>query len=214
MKLKKISVVILFLLIAAQLNAQTFNEWFRQKKTQKKYLVQQIAALKIYLKYLKQGYRIVDKGLNLVGDIKDGNFHSHKTYFESLRDVNSVVANSGNISSLIFYEEMVIKHASKMRSEFIGNPFLTAEEIDYIQLVCENLMRLSRENTASAENLLTSQKLEMKDDERIARLRVLCLEAKDRFSFAREFYNGNHLMIMQRDKETGDIEKQKQLERL
>lgn len=214
MKLKEISVVILFLLVAAQLNAQTFNEWFRQKKTQKKYLVQQIAALKIYLKYLKQGYRIVDKGLNIVGDIKDRNFRSHKTYFESLRDVNSVVANSGNISSLIFYEEMVIRHASKMRSEFIGNPFLTKEEVNYIQLVCENLMRLSKENTESAENLLTSQKLEMKDDERIARLKVLCLEAKNRFSFAREFYNGNHLMIMQRDKETGGIEKQKQLERL
>lgn len=214
MKLEQIFVVILFLSTTAPLNAQTFNEWFRQKKTQKKYLVQQIAALKVYLKYLKQGYKIVDKGLNLVGEIKDRNFHSHKTYFESLRDVNSVVANSGNISSLIFYEEMVIKHASKMRSEFIGNPFLTNEEVNYIQLVCENLIRLSKENTESAENLLINQKLEMKDDERIARLRVLCLEAKERFSFAREFYNGNHLMIMQRDKETGGIEKQKQLESL
>lgn len=214
MKLEKIFVVILFLFTTAQLNAQTFNEWFRQKKTQKKYLVQQIAALKVYLKYLKQGYRIVDKGLNLVGDIKNGNFHSHKTYFESLRDVNSVVANSGNISSLLFYEEMIIKHASKMRNEFIGNPLLTPDEIAYIQLVCDNLMRLSKENTENAENLLTSKRLEMKDDERIARLRVLCVEAKERFSFAREFYNGNHLMIMQRDKETGDIEKQKQLESL
>lgn len=214
MKLKEISVVILFLLIAAQLNAQTFNEWFRQKKTQKKYLVQQIAALKTYLKYLKQGYRIVDKGLNIVGDIKDGNFHSHKTYFESLRDVNSVVANSGNISSLLFYEEMVIKHASKMRNELIGNPLLTPDEIAYIQLVCDNLMRLSKENTENAENLLTSKRLEMKDDERIERLRALCLEAKDRFVFAREFYNGNHLMIMQREKEIRGIEKQKQLESL
>jgi len=68
-----IYVTIIILLSGAQVNAQTWNEWFRQKKTQKKYLVQQIAALKVYLKYLKQGYRIVDKGLSLVGDIKDGN---------------------------------------------------------------------------------------------------------------------------------------------
>lgn len=43
--------------------AQTFDEWFRQKKTQKKYLVQQIAALKVYLGYLKEGYEIAQKGM-------------------------------------------------------------------------------------------------------------------------------------------------------
>jgi hypothetical protein len=34
--------------------AQTWSEWFSQKKTQKKYLLEQVAALKIYAGYLKK----------------------------------------------------------------------------------------------------------------------------------------------------------------
>ena len=39
-------------------HSQKWDEWFKQKKTQKKYLIQQIAALKVYLGYLKEGYDI------------------------------------------------------------------------------------------------------------------------------------------------------------
>src|SRR5690606_38045577 len=65
----------------------TFNEWFRQKKTQRKYLVKQIAALKVYLEYLKKGYEIVDKGLTTIGEIKNGTFSLDKDYFNSLKAV-------------------------------------------------------------------------------------------------------------------------------
>lgn len=209
-----IYVTIIILLSGVQTNAQTWNEWFRQKKTQKKYLVQQIAALKVYLKYLKQGYRIVDKGLNIVGDIKDGNFHSHKTYFESLRQVKSVVASSGNVSSLLYYEELILMLASKIKTDFIGNPLLTDDEAQYVQMVCENLTKLSIENIDNVNDLLTSQRLEMKDNERIERLRVLCEESKERLSFTREFYNSNHLLVTQRDEEHSNIERHETLESL
>lgn len=56
---------------------QTFHEWFRQKKTQKKYLIQQIAALKVYLGYVQKGYSIAQKGLTTVSNIKKGNFDLH-----------------------------------------------------------------------------------------------------------------------------------------
>ena len=42
--------------------AQTFAEWFQQKKTQIKYLTEQIAALEQYGNYVKQGYRIAQGG--------------------------------------------------------------------------------------------------------------------------------------------------------
>jgi len=82
---------IIMCVLAGQLSAQNWQEWFRQKKTQRKYLVQQIAALKVYLEYLKEGYAVAKKGLNLVGDIKDGNFNSHAEYFGSLKLVNPSV---------------------------------------------------------------------------------------------------------------------------
>ena len=207
-------VAAIFLLGIGQLNAQTWKEWFRQKKTQKEYLIQQIAALKVYLEYVKKGYKIVDKGLHLVGDIKDGNFHSHKHYFASLQQVNPAVASSGKVSSMLYYEEMVLKMASKMKSQFIASPLLTPEEVHYVKMVIENLVSQSNVNLDRANEVLSDQKLEMKDDERIRRLLALHEDAKDRYTFAREFSNGNHLLIMQREKEHVEIEKRKELEAL
>jgi hypothetical protein len=70
--------------------AQTpnWNEWFRQKKTQLKYLAEQIAALKVYLEYLKKGYDVAQKGLSTIELIKSGSFSLHKDYFNSLKQVS------------------------------------------------------------------------------------------------------------------------------
>src|SRR5688572_5776828 len=100
----RVMTIVMLLLMAQSAKSQTWNEWFRQKKTQKQYLVQQIAALKVYLKYLKEGYTVVKKGMQIVGDIKEGNFNSHKDYFNSLREVNVLVSGSGKVSSTLYYE--------------------------------------------------------------------------------------------------------------
>lgn len=207
-------VAAIFLLGIGQLNAQTWKEWFRQKKTQKEYLIQQIAALKVYVEYVKKGYKIVDKGLHLVGNIKDGNFHSHKQHFASLQQVNPVVAGSGKVSAIIYYEEMVLKMASTIKSQFLASRLLTSEEVHNIKMVIENLVSLSNVNLDKVNEVLSEQNLEMKDDERIRRLLVLHEEAKDRYTFAREFSNGNHLLIIQREKEHVEIKKRKALEAL
>ena len=48
----------LFAIISTGTRAQTFAEWFRQSATQKKYLLQQIAALQVYIGYVQKGYSI------------------------------------------------------------------------------------------------------------------------------------------------------------
>jgi len=49
-RMKKIFLFLLLVVSAgSNLQAQTFAEWFQQKKTQKKYLLQQIAALQVYI---------------------------------------------------------------------------------------------------------------------------------------------------------------------
>ncbi|MBK8088802.1 MAG: hypothetical protein IPK31_13170 [Chitinophagaceae bacterium] len=51
-KIILLPVIATFLFNAA--NAQTLNEWVNQKSTQKKYLLQQIAALQVYIGYAKK----------------------------------------------------------------------------------------------------------------------------------------------------------------
>ena len=51
------------------------------KKTQKKYLLQQIAALKVYISYAKKGYNIVSSGINTIRDIKKGELNLHNNFY-------------------------------------------------------------------------------------------------------------------------------------
>ncbi len=52
--MKKLLIVSIIILFTETLSAQTSAEWLSQKKTQKKYLVQQIAALDVYAGYLSK----------------------------------------------------------------------------------------------------------------------------------------------------------------
>ena len=56
--MKKLLILSTMVLCADNLSAQTVAEWFRQKATQRKYLLQQIAALHVYSGYLSKGYSI------------------------------------------------------------------------------------------------------------------------------------------------------------
>ena len=75
--MKKIIAIALLLSFAESISAQTFDEWFNQKATQRKYLIQQIAALEVYTGYVSDGYSIAKKGLNIIHDIKNGDFNLH-----------------------------------------------------------------------------------------------------------------------------------------
>jgi hypothetical protein len=195
----------LLLFVATSARSQTWNEWFRQKKTQKKYLIQQIAALKVYLKYLKEGYTIVKKGMRVVGDIKEGNFNSHKEYFGSLREVNELIGNSGKVSTTMYYETAIIELIKRIRKDAANTDQLTDDEKKQIFLVCDNMLVLSDESISNLKYLVTDGELQMKDDGRITRLVAIYDEAKDRFYFTRQYFNANRLLILQREKEKHDV---------
>lgn len=86
--------VLLFIVLALLLNranGQFLGGFFNQKSTQTKYMLEQIAAFKVYAGYLNQGYNIVKDGTGLIGDLKNGEFSLHKGYFNSLAGVSPAV---------------------------------------------------------------------------------------------------------------------------
>ena len=85
--MKKILTIFL-LVIASCVQAQNWQEWTQQKKTQIKYLVSQIAAYQVYATYVEKGYVIAKKGLTAIQNIKKGDFSLHDEYFTSLKNVN------------------------------------------------------------------------------------------------------------------------------
>jgi hypothetical protein len=210
--MKKIVIIILTIWCSGSAaEAQTWNEWFRQKKTQKKYLVQQIAALKVYLKYLKEGYDISKKGLKIVGDIKDGNFSDHSTYFQSLKLVKSSVKMTPKISLIISYQAKIIEEFRKLNDECRSNSNLSNEEVQYVNSVYKNLLERCEDSIAELNSVITDNASQMKDEERIGRIENVYDDMKDRYSFARAFCNSTRMLMMERDREQSEVDASKKL---
>ena len=80
--MKRVVITYLLIGVVSVMRAQGLQEWINQKATQKKYLLQQIAGLQIYIGYVEKGYSIAKKGLNTIGDLKDGHFSLDKVFFD------------------------------------------------------------------------------------------------------------------------------------
>jgi len=192
-------------------NAQTFNEWFRQKKTQKKYLLQQIAALKVYLDYLKKGYKIVDKGLTIVGDIKQGKFDLDIEYLESLKNVNSAVSGSAKVASIVAYQRMIIIEFRRLKALTNDTDLLTNEEKQYVESVYSNMLREAEVSLDELDRVLSNSDFEMKDDERVKRVDALYVDMKDKYTFTKSFANSTEVLIAQRSKDKQEVLRQEDL---
>jgi hypothetical protein len=209
-QIRKIRTAILLMMLMSVITslaeAQTFNELFRQKATQRKYLIQQIAALKVYLDYLKKGYDIAKKGLDIVGDIKDGNFKSHGEYFGSFKLVSISVKSSSMIASTIAYQNLIITDFRSLLYDIEHTQYLTNEEKKYVSAVYSNMLVLCESELAALTTIISDGQLEMKDDERLGQIEAIYHSMKDKYVFTRSFSNSTKMLIMQRSKEQLEIE--------
>lgn len=203
---KTLTILIAFIFSLQLAHAQTFNEWFRQKKTQKKYLVQQIVALKVYLGYLKKGYEIAQKGWTTVEHIKDGNFNLDRDFFRSLKNVNPAIKNSAKVADIIAFQYYIIRDFKRVYNFCERNKNFTPEEIRYIARVHTNMLFLCDASISELLNIIQADKTEMTDDERILRIDKIYEDMSDKCAFVKAFGNDAMSLSMQREKETREIE--------
>lgn len=183
--------------------AQTWNEWFNQKKTQKKYLIKQIAALKVYLGYVKKGYVIAQDGLTLIGDIKEGNFSLHKDYFSSLEKVSPVIRNSSKAAYAFALQHLIKNEIAYQYQNCRNDENFTGDEIYYLTIVYTNLNKECDASIEELTSLLTDHDLQMQDNQRLEGIDRICDNLKDMYAFLRTFNPG--LLAMQRSNDRSGI---------
>lgn len=209
----KYIVVSIMMLCSIASNAQTpnWNEWFRQKKTQRKYLIQQIAALKVYLEYLKKGYQIVDKGLTTIGEIKNGTFNLDKDYFNSLKAVSPVIRNSPKINDILVHQHLIKEKLENFVTECKRNDQLTSDETDYIQSVRQKIIEECNMAIDELTTVTTTGESEMQDEERMSRLDKVHQDTQELYAFVMDFIDTTNLLTVQRRKQQLQLEKARQL---
>ena len=157
--------------------AQTFSEWFFQKKTQINYLKKQIAALMAYDDQLQQGYDIARDGTDAITTVKQADLDLHSGYFTSLKSVNPVIRGSPEVEETIRLAEVVTEVAEQAGNAEAG-----------VVTDCE-------EDIALLEMLITDGQLEMTDAERMKAIDVLYERMKRRCTAAIAVRNQIALLI-------------------
>lgn len=192
--------VVLILLISHSIksDAQTWAEWMRQKKTQRKYLIQQIAALQVYFEYGKQGYDIADRGLGFIRSRKNGEYKLHQDYFTSLQAVNPAIKNWQKVVSIIVGQLQILKLTKEALNNSIDNGQLTSSEIASCRNTIDNLLSDCLNVVEELVNLISPTEHQMKDNERIQRIEALYAEMQDQKTFAMSFCGDMELLTTRR----------------
>lgn len=181
--------------------AQTFAEWFSQKKTQIKYLNEQITALLQYGSNVRQGYQISQNGLGSIGGWVKGEFDLHSAYYISLKNVNPQVKGNVKADSIIGYAKQIPQHFDHLN----GLKGLDDDTKDYIGQVRSTVLDDCNKDLSELQMVISDGKAQMTDDERIKRLDGIYSRMKDKYAFTLYFFSQVRLLLLQRDQKLKDI---------
>ena len=191
--------------------AQTLEEWTQQKQTQIKYLLNQVAANKVYIAYLQKGYSIASKGLTTIGQIKNGEYTLHKDFFNSLLSINPAIKNWSKVASIIAIQVQLTKHTNNVFNRVKELDQLTPDELLYCNTIIQNLFKDCEEIIRELLIIIADGNLEMKDDERIRRIDQLHVSMQSNFTFCTKLNNQMHMLSVQRIHERAAIHLDKTL---
>lgn len=187
--MKKTIIFGLFILIGLVSQAQTFDEWFRQKKTQQKYLMEQILALKVYKDFVTSGYQVVSGGLNLIGDIKDGEFGLHKNYFNSLKSVNPQVRKYGKVGEIISLQVKVFQSCQSALKALKQSGMMKEEDLLYLKRVFDRAIENGLNLLDELTFVITDDQISLKDNERIEQIDRIHEQSFEIYHFVQNFAN-------------------------
>ncbi|RZM07667.1 MAG: hypothetical protein EOO88_51415 [Pedobacter sp.] len=192
---RALGAMLLFLSCSAK--AQTWSEWFSQRKTQQKYLIEQVAALKLYAGYLKKGYEIGKSGLGFIKDASKGEFDLHGAFFNSLKSVSPVIKNNIKVAEML---QMQIE-VSRTFATISKTPGFEEAHQAYIALVRAELLSDCLADLEDLLLIITSGKFELTDDERLLRIDELHQRMEDKRNFAFSFAGSVNRLRAERSRE-------------
>jgi hypothetical protein len=179
---------------------QTFGEFFNQKKTQRKYFAEQLAAIQLYAGYIKKGYEIGRNGIQAVRDITGGEFSLHNAFMSSLSKVSPVISTHQKVTEVIAMQlEMVSVFRSLAKLDKL-EPMTLA----YIVSVGGSVLGASLSDVEVLMVIITPGKLELGEEERLRRLDELHASVEEKCRFTRWFRDEVVMLNHQRDKLLND----------
>jgi hypothetical protein len=174
--------------------AQTFAEWFSQKKTLIKYLTRQLVALESLESDVQKGYKIATGGLGNIGGITGAEYQLHQGYFASLKAVNPAVKNDPDLAGISSYAQAISNDLGSLNNlNGLDNDTKT-----YIRQVSDKVLQDCNADLSALKPLVSGGQIQVTDQERIAKLHDIYERMKDGYVFTRYFCNAVKVMAQQK----------------
>ena len=209
--MKRLILIFYLASISLTTNAQTWNEWWKQKDTQKKYLAEQIVALKAYGAVLKEGYEVVSKGLGLVHTIQNGDYVQHETYFSSFSTVNPLLKKHPQAERTVTLYSKTRQLTLEIPNRLFAENSFTASEEKTIRHVLHSISKACDDILTELQTLLDKNQLNLSDSERISQLSQIHEKIQEVYGYTMRFYQSCQNLSLYRQHESQAIEHQKSL---
>jgi hypothetical protein len=180
-------------------HGQNWDEVFSQKKTQIRYLAQQIAALQVYIGYARKGYELSGKGMDLVRGFSGGEQALHKGFFSALSLVSPHIRGSSSVERILALQAGVL-----LASKHWNIPLMNSSEQIYLREVKSSLLSLCLQDLESLAVLLGNNRLALTEDQRLARVSELLVRMTEKYSFAINMSAKVRLLLNARSQQSGE----------
>ena len=192
---------------------QTWDEWFRQKKTQRRYNILQIAKLQAYLSFVKEGYKIAKTGLDIYGRIKEVDFNLHDLFFESLKTVKPPIAQYSRVQQIREMAQVISNQSSKLTKR-INNSVSNFNDDERMSISFQQrkMLEILSSDLAELESVVTGNNgIEMTDNERLSRISEVYQMVKDKRDWVNSVYYQCSILDKQRSLSKRDLNGVKKL---
>lgn len=190
--------------LAASADAQGIKEWFSQKATQTEYLIQQVAALQVYIGFLERGYEIVQGGLNTIGNITNGHLSLDNVFFDGLKAIPPKVKRYARVADIVALNIQVLQRSGRTLKAARTSGRFSDGELGYVNQVFAGVADGCGALIDELTQLLTAGDLQLSDDARIARIDGLYADMKERYGFVNNFCTDLDRLQVQRSQELRD----------
>lgn len=187
MKVIKIamSMLAMLFLLANSGQCQALREWVHQKKTQKQYLVEQIAAQQAYLDLLGEGTRVIRAGWGAIQLFKTGEIDLHALFLGSLDRVSPHLRGNTLITEILSMQYIIIEHHGMVGNLLRSSDWLPGPESRSVARAYSGLLLDCAGLIEHLADLLGNDRLQMDDFQRMDRIQKLHGQMKGLFALSK-----------------------------
>lgn len=171
--------------------------------------VEKLSQLKNILRDMKRGYTVLSDGYRSVKNIAEGNFSLHEVFLDGLMLVSPEVRKYARVGGIISQQQALLSEYKGALKAFRSANVFAPGELSYMAGVYEQLFSASLQNLEDLTMVITSSKLRMGDQERLAAIDRIFLDMEDKLLFLREFNAEAKLLMAQKQREKGEIDRLK-----